>query len=152
MEDPHSQSETHQTQVNVPDHVKRTASRLFETTRKALIKRDGGCFICGGVKELEAHHHPVEWSFAMMVDFSPASRIRKDFPLFDWAAFDSAGDNPYSFVDNMLHNGLLLCKTHHIKVNQGIHAMPYPLWVAQRYGREGYKFSDIETIHHQRST
>lgn len=57
--------------------------------------------------------------------------------------------DPYSFVDNMLVNGVLLCKVHHIGKDEGIHAMPHPLWIAQRYGQEGYKFSDVEIIHHQ---
>ncbi|ABO60598.1 hypothetical protein LA345_38925 (plasmid) [Burkholderia vietnamiensis] len=32
--------------------------------------------------------------------------------------------------------------------NDGIHDMPFPLWVAKRYGVEGYVFSSTTTIHH----
>ncbi len=57
--------------------------------------------------------------------------------------------DPYLFVDNMLVNGLLLAKNFHIGKDEGIHMMPHPLWIAQRYGIEGYKYSDVEIIHHQ---
>jgi hypothetical protein len=86
---------------------------------------------------------------AEAVDFGPGSLLRRDFPAFDWSAFDAEPD-PYRFVDDMTVNGLLLCKAHHTGTDEGIHAMPHPLWVAQRYAREGYRFSPTETIHHER--
>ena len=46
-------------------------------------------------------------------------------------------------------NGRLLCKTHHIGKDEGVHALPEPVWLAQRYGKEGYQFSAIEIIHHE---
>jgi hypothetical protein len=27
--------------------------------------------------------------------------------------------------------------------------MPHPVWIAQRYGKEGYQFSSVEIIHHE---
>lgn len=143
----HVERETLTVEVNVPGHDPRTNQPLFEKTRKELIARDGCCFICGSTVNLEAHHSPIEWSLANMVDWSVNGAIRKDFPHFDWANFDETA--PYSFVDNMLINGLLLCKTHHIEVGRGIHAMPYPLWIAQRYAKDGYVFSNLEIIHHE---
>ena len=82
-----------------------------------------------------------------MIDWAPGSQIRKDFPSFGWGSFDES--NPYSFVDDMNVNGRLLCKAHHIGKDEGIHDLPEPVWLAQRYGKEGYKFSDIEIIHHE---
>lgn len=144
----HVEKETLSVEVNLPTHDQRgNGSPLFERTRKQLIARDEGCFICGSKSQLEAHHSPVEWSFALAVDFGPESIIRKDFPLFDWATFDSA--DPYTFVDDMTVNGKLLCKTHHVGKDCGIHALPHPIWVIQRYIKEGYQFSDIEIIHHE---
>ena len=81
-----------------------------------------------------------------MIDWSENGTIRKDFPDFDWANFDPA--NPYTFVDDMTVNGLILCKDHHIGKDEGVHALPHPIWIAQRYGQDGYKFSEIEIIHH----
>jgi hypothetical protein len=37
---------------------------------------------------LEAHHHPIERPFAEMIDWSPTSQIRKNFPMFGWGSFD----------------------------------------------------------------
>lgn len=147
----HAEKETLSVDVNLPGHDPRITTALFTRTRRQLIEREGGrCYVCGRtaaeVGPLEAHHHPIERSFAEMIDWSEGSLIRREFPHFDWSKFDLA--DPYTFVDDMTVNGLLLCKAHHIGKDEGIHAMPYPIWVAQRYGREGYQFSSIEIIHH----
>lgn len=148
----HREDETLSVSVNIPGHDPRVTTALFSRTRLTLIAREGGrCWICGRTQEesghpLEAHHHPIERSFAEMVDWGPDSPVRRAHPEFDWSKFDPA--DPYTFVDDMTVNGLLLCKDHHIGKDQGIHALPYPVWLAQRYGREGYRFSDVEIIHH----
>lgn len=56
--------------------------------------------------------------------------------------------DPMLFVDDQTVNGLVLCRAHHTGKDEGIHAMPYPLFIAQRYGVAGYVFSSIEVIHH----
>lgn len=150
----HEEKETLAVDVLLPGHEARVTTPLFRHSRQALEDREGGrCFVCGctapEVGPLEAHHHPIERSFAEMIDWAPGSRIRRDFPSFDWAAFDAAGGDPYLFVDDMRVNGLLLCKGHHIGKDEGIHALPFPIWMAQRYGREGYKFSAAEVLHHE---
>lgn len=145
----HEEKLTLTVDVNIPGHDPRTTTPLFLHTRQELIRREGGrCWICqrtaGEVGQpLEAHHYPIERSLAEMIDFE---RVKKDYPRFNWHDFDPA--NPYTFVDDMTVNGLLVCKDHHIGKNQGIHALPHPLWVAQRYGKEGYQFSAAEVIHH----
>jgi hypothetical protein len=148
----HQEKNTFQVDVNIPGHAPRKASALFEKSRKHLLERDGGrCWVCNRTAEetghpLEAHHYPVERSFAEMVDWSPGSQIRKDFPKFGWGSFDEA--DPYPFVDDMNVNGRLLCKAHHTGKDEGVHDLPEPVWIAQRYGKEGYQFSAVEIIHH----
>lgn len=155
----HEEKETLVVDVNLPGHEPRATTALFRHTKQKLIEREGGrCFICGGTAEstghpLEAHHHPVERSLANMVDW-PLFRSECEAGMwgahaaaFDWSGFDPA--DPYTFVDDMTVNGLLLCKEHHTGRDEGIHDMPYPLWIAQKYGREGYQFSVIEIIHHE---
>lgn len=56
--------------------------------------------------------------------------------------------DPYMFVDDMTVNGLILCRSHHIGRDMGIHMMPHPLWIAQRYGIAGYEYSAVEILHH----
>lgn len=148
----HLEKNTFSVAVNIPGHEPRVTTPLFEKSRLHLLERDGGrCWVCGGTEKttgpLEAHHFPVERSFAEMIDWAPGSQIRKDFPAFGWGSFDEA--DPYTFVDDMNVNGRLLCKAHHIGKDEGVHALPEPVWLAQRYGKEGYKFSDIEIIHHE---
>ena len=54
----------------------------------------------------------------------------------------------YDFVDDMTVNGLLLCKDHHTVGDEGIHTLPGPIFLAQKYGKEGYQFTKLEVIHH----
>lgn len=154
----HVEKETLAVAVNLPGHEARATTPLFTRTRKALLAREGGrCWICGRTEAtagpLHSHHYPIERSLANMIDWA---RFQKDCEAglwgphaqaFDWKSFDPA--NPYSFVDDQTVNGLLLCRDHHIGANQGVHAMPHPLWLAQKYGIEGYRYSDVEIIHHQ---
>lgn len=148
----HEEKETLSVDVFLPGHEPRTTTPLFLHSKKKLVERVGGrCWVCGctadEVGPLEAHHSPIERSFAEMIDWSEGSAVRRDFPQFDWANFDPK--DPYTFVDDMAVNGLLLCKAHHIGKDEGIHALPWPIWLAQRYGREGYQFSAVEIIHHE---
>ena len=150
MTDAHEEKNTIVEDINVPEHADRVTTPLFEHTKKKLIASGTGrCWVCGRTAEesghpLEAHHHPIERSLAEMIDWE---RVKPDFPDFDWANFDPA--NPYTFVDDMTVNGLLLCKAHHTGKDEGIHRLTYPLWVAQRYGKDGYQFSDIEILEHE---
>ena len=153
----HEQRDTLEVDVLIPGHEPRKTTALFERTRKILMARGLGgenrCYVCNCTAAetghpLEAHHFPIERSFANMIDFSPTSVLRRDFPAFDWAGFDAAGADPLIFVDDMTVNGLPLCKAHHTGKDEGIHMLPHPVWVAQRYGQEGYDFSSVEIIHH----
>lgn len=148
----HEEKNTLKVDIYIPGHDPRVTTALFSKSRKHLIEREyGRCHVCKCTAEetghpLEAHHFPIERSMAEMIDWSEGSQIRKDFPGFGWGSFDEA--DPYSFVDDMNTNGLLLCKQHHTGGDEGIHAIPHPLWIAQKYGKEGYKFSEVEIIHH----
>ena len=160
MTDAHEEKETLSVEVNIPGHADRVTTSIFTHTRKQLIERDGGkCWICGAQDHaIEAHHYPIERSLAGMVDWRlveldakagelGATQAQRDAAkAFDFAGIDA---DPYRFVDDMRVNGLLLCKAHHTGKDEGIHDIPHPLWIAQRYGKEGYKFSDVEIIHHQ---
>lgn len=151
--DTHEEKNTFQADVNIPGHDPRVTTPLFTKSRKHLIERDGGrCWVCGCTAEgtghpIEAHHYPIERSFAEMIDWSLGSQIRKAFPNFGWGSFDEA--NPYTFVDDMNVNGRLLCKAHHTAKDSGVHCLPEPVFLAQKYGKEGYVFSSVEIIHHE---
>lgn len=161
----HEERDTFSVDVFIPGHDPRVSTPLFLKSRLALIAREGGrCFVSGMTAEqsghpLEAHHHPIERSFANMIDWE---RFAADCKLgvwgphaqaFDWPAFLNASPfDPYKFVDDMTVNGLLLAKQFHTIGDEGIHNLPYPVWLAQKYGKEGYKFSEVEIIHHEALT
>lgn len=154
----HEEKQTLAVDVFLPGHEPRTETALFRHSRDKLLAREHGrCFVCGATAEqsgqpLQAHHHPIERSLAGMIDWQ---RFQKDCEDglwgehardFDWRKLAHAG--PYAFVDDMTVNGRLLCAAHHLGRDQGIHCLPFPLWIAQRYGLEGYRFSASETLHH----
>jgi hypothetical protein len=147
----HEQKTTIVIDVNLPDHEERTTTSKFLHTKKELLVKVGSkCWICGKTEEesgypLEAHHWVIEWAFANAVDWNI---VKADFPDFpDWDELFST-QNYSLFVDNMLWNGKILCKQHHVGLNAGIHYTTYPNWVIQRYLKEGYQYSTTETIHH----
>jgi hypothetical protein len=153
----HDQAETLKVEVIIPGHEPRTTTELFRRSRAQLLAECPWCAICGATAEesghpLEAHHHPIERSLANMVDWGRFADDAKrglwgdKAAAFDWSAFHP--DQWETFVDDMTVNGLMLCKAHHTGGDEGIHALPFPLWIAQRYGREGYRFSAVEIIHH----
>lgn len=150
---------------------KRTRLQLIE-------REHGRCWISGETLEssgapLEAHHHPVERCFAERWDwlrFSNDCKLGMWGPYaqaFDWSSFLAGSTvvpvaatddtpaytyirvaDPYLFVDNMLVNGMLLAKKFHTGPDEGIHNLPGPIHLAQKYIAEGYRFSKTEVIHH----
>jgi hypothetical protein len=158
----HEDKLTLQVSVNIPGHDARgAASALFVRTRKALLEREGGkCWLTGLTAEqlggpLEAHHYPIERCFAEGIDwvrFANDAKFGHWGPYasaFDWNAFFAATPfNPYVFVDDMTVNGRLLGKQYHTGKDEGVHMLPEPVWLAQKYMVEGYQFSAVEVIHH----
>lgn len=151
MTNAHEEKEVIQVDVYGPEHADRTTTSIFTHTRLQLIELKGGrCFICGRTAEevghpLEAHHLGIERQYAEApIDWA---LVKIDFPNFDWEHFDP--EKPYDFVDNMVAQGVLLCKPHHTGKFTGVHYLPYSLWIMQRYLGEGYQFSPNEVIHHE---
>lgn len=141
-----------------------------------LSAGDARCFICNATasesgEPLEAHHVVIERCFAVGVDWdlvktffgSVEPEVIKSLSLsqhpilqwlyrvfsFDWDSFDPKKESDtYAFVDNMLVNGLMLCKKHHTGKDEGIHDLPFPLYIFQKFAKPGYKFSPSEVIHY----
>lgn len=157
--DIHEEKETLAVDVLLPGHEPRVTTSLFTRTKKALEARDGArCAVCQRTAAeargpLESHHHPIERSLANLIDWPRfqadcvAGKWGPHAASFDWSAFSPA--DPYSFVDDQTVNGLLLCAAHHRGKDSGIHALPYPLFLAQAYGRDGYQFTPQEVLHHE---
>lgn len=157
----HEEKETLVVDVLLPGHDPRTTTSLFRHSREKLIEREGGrCFVSNMTADelgapLEAHHHPIERCFAECIDWPRfAADCKRGLwgphaQAFDWDAFLSAEPfDPYRFVDDMTVNGVLLGKQFHTAKDAGIHMLPFPIFIVQKYAIEGYKFSSTETIHH----
>ncbi len=127
----HELRETLSVDVFYPDHAPRKESNLFARTKHRLIEvLDTPCWVCGSKAAREVHHMIIEWAFADAIDWS---KVKADYPDFDWATFKEPGD----FVDSA-YNMRVLCATHHRGADRGIHAIPYPIWLAQRYVKAGF--------------
>jgi hypothetical protein len=134
-----------------PDHDPRTDSDLFRRSRhKLVVKQDQPCFICGVSYSkggaMEAHHCCIEWAAANAIDWK---KVKKDAPtlynpqqgfitedLFDW---DAVAKDPSLFIDSPL-NLLVLCSEHHRSTKFGIHFVPYPIWVLQKWPAKNFEF------------
>ncbi len=137
--DEHEVKETIEIDVYYPDHCKREASDLFERSRHHLIDElDTPCFICGSKENRELHHYYVEWAAADSIDWN--GKIREDHPNFDWTTFKE----PTDFVDSE-YNMMVLCQVHHRHKDHGIHMLPYPLWILQKYVKSDFVYTPDET-------
>ncbi len=156
MLDDYDEKLTLKVEAIIPKRDDRTTTPLFKHTRVKLLAIQPRCYVCGTKEHLEAHHYPIERSMANMTDWKKVQADALDGNLgatheqrsnanaFDFNGLDS---DPYRFVDDMTVNGLILCKAHHTGKDEGIHDMPHSLWIAQKYGKEGYKFSNVEVLH-----
>ena len=152
--------------VNDPEHAERVTTALFTTTRNEVLKTEAVCWCCGrdetAAGPLELHHCNIERMLAEAIDwpvFAEAAKVgevgwthnqREKNRAFDWDGFlVNVEKDPqvcYDYVDDMHLNGLPLCKHCHTGKGSGIHAMDYPRWIAQRYLKAGYVYSDATTI------
>ncbi|MCM3582179.1 hypothetical protein M3795_16980 [Ralstonia pickettii] len=159
--------------------ARETTALFTHSKKLLIEREGGRCFICNATAEesghpLEAHHHPIERSLANLINWELVAAQAKGGEFgaraaaFDWDGFFKDAKvvtapavegkplaqylvpaDPYLFVDDMTVNGLLLCKEHHTGKDAGIHDMPFPLWIAQRFAIEGYQFTPTQIIHHQ---
>lgn len=155
MTSAHDERETLHVSVLIPAHADRVETEIYKASRISLLDANPRCWICSRTAEesgepLQTHHYPVERSLARMVDWERFADMAQHGVFgpgpagFDWEHFDTS--DPYTFVDDMRVNGLVLCRAHHIGADEGIHYLPHPLWIAQKFALPGYKFSSKETI------
>ena len=131
----HTESETIRLAIAYPAHEPRETDShyaAFNACRRRL-KSLGAlvCWIgnadCDSARPVELHHDKVEFSLAEDVDparFSEAYGLHLE-----------SEDEFLSFVESE-GNLLPLCVFHH-RSHGGIHFIPYPLWVVQRYLKDG---------------
>ena len=146
--------------VNYPGHVKRASSPEYTKAHKYLVKeKDLPCLACGvknstlddpkqnpyGAKQLETHHHNIEWALANAIDLKKfnarvvahmRARPYHD-PIYD-KAFTQ--DQLLDWVDHHLDNLWVICDVHHRGAFFGIHEITFPIWGPQDLIRDDFVY------------
>jgi hypothetical protein len=126
--------------VHYPMHEERKASTIYNKTRKAL--KHTPCFVCGATEHVEIHHFYVEKAMENSVDWEKFAQFAKTCHHFQTGEFigdkfdwEAVAMTPDIFVDSPF-NMVTLCKKHHTS-KLGIHHVPFPEWISQKFAREG---------------
>jgi hypothetical protein len=130
-------------EVRYPAHAERKNSSIYNKTHAKM--RNMPCFICDKTFDhVETHHYYCEKAFQNAYDwkkFGEHAQKMYDMntgecigPKFNWV---EVAKNPDIFVDSA-SNMIVLCKEHHTSGGKGIHHVPYPDWLAQKFVVQGY--------------
>lgn len=111
-----------------PSHEPREGDphyKLFNAARDRLKKLGKlVCWRCGATEQIELHHSLIEFSLANGVD---VATFEKDYP-----EFHITSDEEFAAFVESEGNLTPLCKRCHTGI-EGIHCIPYPLWLAGRF-------------------
>lgn len=143
MTDAHEQTETLHEAVWYPEHVQRTESAEFVRNKHQLVRKlDLGCWICGSKDQREVHHYACEWS--LWEDADPA-KVLATVHAIDPYGF--AAQDPDRSIDSPddARNLMVLCEKHHRASYFGVHAITFPIWVAQRVAKPGVQITVAPT-------
>jgi len=128
--------------IHYPKHEPRKNSSLYNKTHKQM--KDIPCFICNK-NGIETHHYFIEWAATNAIDWSKFGEASKylynpqtgvNINQFDW---QEVSKTPEIFIDSH-HNMITLCKEHHRSGRRGIHHVPYPDWILQKFSVDNFTF------------
>ncbi len=165
---PHTVERMLDEQAFYPAHDKRTESPDYAKVHHQLtLVDDKHCLVCGvqystlgdptgnpfGAKQMETHHHTIEWALANAVDpakfnlhirpglLHQAERRKTEASYAQlnpaYKAFDDSYqtdmdlDTIRAWVDHAADNLWVLCDIHHRHKYVGIHAITFPIWGPQ---------------------
>ncbi|MGB7582969.1 MAG: hypothetical protein WBL85_11045 [Sedimentisphaerales bacterium] len=134
-----------------PEHdVRKESPDYAKVHHDLVVNKDLPCLVCGvknstlknnaenryGAKQIETHHHIIEWALANAVDpvkFNKAIRPHlaarhSNEPMYQR---DMTVDEISAWVDHSPDNLWVLCNVHHRSKYVGIHSITYPLWSPQ---------------------
>jgi hypothetical protein len=137
--------------VSYPHHEKRTDSAIYRKTHHDLVHvKKLHCFICNKANHengsLETHHFYCEKAAENAIDWNKFGEFAKNCyniqtgvnigEHFNWKEVQK---NPDIFVDSE-YNMIVLCQEHHRSGNKGIHHVPFPDWILQKYPINNFEF------------
>ena len=130
--------------VNYPAHEPRKNSAIYTKTHNSM--KHMPCFICNkNEPHMETHHFYCEKAAQNAINWDTFGEFAKtcyniqtgeNIGHFDWVEVTK---NPDIFVDSP-SNMIVLCKKHHTSGNKGIHHVPFPEWILQKYPKNGFEF------------
>ena len=147
----HEQKQTARYIEVSPAHGDRKETSLFKHARASLVLHYG-CYIdnaeCDHGSPLEAHHYFTEWSKTNAVDWVKFRQFVEKTHLVNpqngmalsEICWPDVMRDPATFVDSS-YNLVILCAEHHRSMSNGIHHLPYSIWLLQRYLVDGFDIS-----------
>lgn len=156
-----------------PAHDKRLETKEYKTAHHHLaVELDLPCLVCGvknstlkdkaqnryGAKQMETHHHVIEWSLANAIDPAKFNKIilphlkvrHPQNPDYRKAAFDA--QDVADWVDHSEDNLWVLCDVHHRAAYLGIHEITYPIWCPMDLLRDDFEEYVRQQIQEQKAT
>lgn len=131
-----------------PKHDKRTETPEYHKVHIDLtVTMDLPCLVCGvrhstlhdpkqnpyGAKQMETHHHVVEWALANAIDVGKFNKVLRlnlthRHPQEPMYARDMTDAEVKGWVDHSPDNLWVLCDVHHRSKYFGIHEITFPIW------------------------
>jgi hypothetical protein len=131
-----------------PKHAKRTESPEYKKVHKDMVvAKDLPCLVCGvqnstlndpkkntyGARQMETHHHVIEWALANAIDAGKFNRIMRPnlahkHPNNPDYQRTMSQQQVVDWVDHSSDNLWVLCDVHHRAKYFGIHEITYPIW------------------------
>jgi hypothetical protein len=156
-----------------PAHDKRLETAAYKKAHDHLTKTlDLPCLVCGvknstlknktqnryGAKQMETHHHVIEWSLANAIDPAKFNKIilphlkvrHPQNPDYRKDAFDA--QDVADWVDHSEDNLWVLCDVHHRAAYLGIHEITYPIWCPMDLLRDDFEEYVRRQIQEQKTT
>ncbi len=140
----HEVTRTLHEDIIYPAHEKRTESELFAKNKRILVhEKDTPCWICGS-KENREVHHLIEWSLFPAIDPQKMLEILR---FFDFYGYTKADPNTIPETPDDIRNLLVLCETHHRGVDNGVHDLTLPIWLALKVKKDDINITEqVEVV------
>jgi hypothetical protein len=151
-----SETDTFSVHYSAPHPPRKSSPTYVRAHHDVVYVKLTPCWICGLIPNEkgkfdspsmvnETHHNVIEESAFLAVDIA---KVEADEPAWDWtkvdpldnATFYNAGDADAAMlcVCSVHHRATRPLPDHRSVLGVGIHHIPYPVWILQRYVKAEY--------------